>query len=154
MNNKQIAFLSVAIFAIAVDQTVKFIIDTTVQLNQNILLIKNILSLDKLYNSGAAFSILQNHTYLLILIALLAILSITGYVFNKASKFNLSEAISLGFIVGGATGNLIDRLFHNYVIDFIQFDFINFPVFNFADIFINIGVIILLISILILKNDK
>ena len=65
---------------------------------------------------------------------------------------NLFALLSYSFILGGTIGNGIDRIFKGYVIDFINLNFINFPVFNIADISINIGFIILLYNIF--KNNR
>ena len=148
-NNKQAIFLIIALLLLGIDRVTKVLVDTTLTLNQHFVVIKDILSLEKLYNTGAAFSMLQNSTFLLILIAFLVILLVLFYVFKCSEKISMLEISALGFITGGAIGNLLDRLLHYYVVDFIQLDFINFPVFNFADIFINIGVIILIVSIIL-----
>jgi len=132
------------------DQITKLIINLT--LKEPIQIFPHLLSFDKVYNSGAAFSILQNNTIFLILITLAILMCIFYFVFDK--DMPKLEIIALGFISGGAIGNLIDRICSSYVIDFIRLDFINFPIFNCADIFINIGVILLLVSLLVVKNDK
>lgn len=132
----------------------KWIIDKSLQLNETIRIIPNILSFEKVYNEGAAFSILQNNIELLIIISITTILYILGYFIKKHSEFSYANIVALACIAGGAMGNLFDRITYSHVIDFIQLDFLNFPIFNLADIFINIGVIILIINILVAKNDK
>ena len=124
------------------------------QLNEKIVLIPNILSLEKVFNEGAAFSILQNEPELLITIAITTLLLIGWYLLKKHEEISFLVMIALACIAGGAMGNLFDRISYSHVIDFIQLEFLNFPIFNLADIFINIGVIILIINILVAKNDK
>ena len=152
--NKQFVFFLILLTCVAFDQITKIFIDNTLYLNQNLVILKNVLSFEKLYNSGAAFSIMQNNTLLLILISVITVFFILIFILKKTAKLSIYNTCALAFISGGAIGNLIDRIFNSYVIDFIQLDFINFPVFNFADIFINIGVIILVVSIFICKNNE
>ena len=150
MLNKKVLFFIITVVLMLTDQISKLIINLT--LTNPIQIIPNILYFDKVCNSGAAFSILQDNTIFLILITLAILMCIIYFVIKK--ELSKLEIISLGIISGGAIGNLIDRLFSSCVIDFINLDFIKFPIFNLADIFINIGVIILIISILLVKNDK
>lgn len=152
--NKQVLFLTILFCCIIIDQTSKLLIDNFLLLNKKIILLNNFLSIEKIYNSGAAFGILQNNTILLILISILTLLVISIFVFKKESKLNTLNICTLSLISGGAIGNLTDRLCYKYVIDFIQVEFISFPIFNFADIFINIGVIIFIISSFIGKNEE
>lgn len=152
--NKQVVFLGILLGCVIADQLTKFVANKFINISEKISLIPDVLSFEKVYNTGAAFSILQDNIILLCLISITTLLLIFSFIFKPTTKLNLGEIIGLSFISGGAIGNLIDRLFLGYVIDFIQFDFITFPIFNFADIFINIGVIILLISNLFFKNDK
>jgi len=148
--NKKILFYIITVILMLTDQISKLIINLT--LKEPLQVLPNILSLDKVYNSGAAFSIFQNNTVFLILITLAILICIIYFVIEK--EMSKPEIISLAFISGGAIGNLIDRICSSFVIDFIRLDFINFPVFNLADIFINIGVILLIVSILMVKNGK
>ena len=74
------------------------------------------------------------------------------YLIFKKNSLNVIELLSYSFILGGTFGNGIDRIFKGYVIDFINLNIINFPVFNIADISINIGFIFLLYNIF--KNNR
>jgi len=152
--NKNFIFGIIVIACALIDQGSKFIIDNTLALYENLLIIPNVLSFEKVYNTGAAFSILQNNTVFLVLIAILTIISILIFLIIKKNNINSYENIAFGFICAGALGNLIDRICFSYVIDFIRLDFIDFPIFNIADILINIGVIILIVNIFVQKNDK
>lgn len=101
------------------------------------------------HNTGAAWSILSQHTWVLILISILfiAIILVANWFFKSKSYF---YAVSLGLIVGGALCNLYDRIAYGYVRDFISLDFINFPIFNIADIAITIGAILICIFFIML----
>ena len=105
-------------------------------------------------NSGAAWGILSGKTITLIIISALMIVALFLYnhfVKNKSTFY----CISFGFIIGGAVGNLIDRIVLGYVRDFIYLDFFpSFPVFNFADSFLCVGAVMLAIFILFLSNKK
>ena len=138
-------FLSLSIFIILIDQYTKYLMFYNYKtfINKDFLLFR----LDFVKNYGAAFSILSGSRTLLSLISIIfAILIIYLIVMKKNLK--LIDLYSYSFILGGTIGNGIDRIFKGFVIDFINLNIINFPVFNIADISINIGFIFLLYSIL------
>lgn len=117
--------------------------------NNGIILIKDFFGLEYLENRGAAFGILQNKTILLAAVTLLVISGMIYYiiVYKPKSKF---LRISLAMIISGALGNLYDRLFYKYVVDFILLhykDIYYFPTFNVADMLVVVGTLILAISI-------
>ena len=154
LKNNYLSFWGVILAVFATDFFSKLIVDKRLPLGHKIPVQDGILSFEKAYNTGGAFSILQDHTLLLAMISLITVCVLVWVVHSKKFDLNIWEEISVGLICGGALGNLADRLVVGHVIDFIQLEFINFPIFNFGDIFINIGVIILVISILIGKNEK
>ena len=107
-------------------------------------------------NTGAAWSIFSNATLALIIISTIAIVFIILYIIF-AKDNSILFFISFSFILGGAIGNLIDRIYFGYVRDFIQFAFWEkFPVFNIADSFLTIGIFCLILHYLIhfLKNKN
>lgn len=117
--------------------------------NNGIILINDFFKLEYLENRGAAFGILQNKLILLAVVTLLVILGMIYYiiVYKPKSKF---LRISFALIISGALGNLYDRLFYKYVVDFILVhykDVYYFPTFNIADMLVVIGTFILAISI-------
>ena len=144
--NKKI-FL-VAILSLLIDQISKIGIGIFLTFNEKKILIKNFFSLQLIQNYGAAWNILNNKVDFLILISLLAIFILYRYMYNF--KHNKRNNLAFGLILGGVVGNLIDRVFLGYVRDFLAFKFINYdyPVFNFADVFIVIGVFLLIFAIL------
>ena len=99
-------------------------------------------------NTGAAFGIFSDNTILLIVVSIIMIVVL--FIFNYFEKErSVFYCIAFGFIVGGACGNLIDRIFLGYVRDFIYLDFWpSFPVFNFADSFLTIGAVLMAIYII------
>lgn len=127
----------ISILCILIDQITKLIVTTNINLNNSITIINNFFSLTYVKNYGAAWSILSGNRLLLIIIALISLFLIYHF-FIKNKELKTLEIITYGLLIGGIIGNLIDRIIFGYVIDF--FDFLifnyNFPVFNFADIFI------------------
>jgi len=104
-----------------------------------LVIVNNFLSLSYLENRGAAFGLFSNYPFLLILVGFLTLV----FMIFLYSKFNKTYyLIPFAILFAGACSNFIDRIFRGYVIDFISFSF--FPTFNFADIFINVGVFVLL----------
>ena len=101
-------------------------------------------------NYGAAFNIFSGSRLFLSLVSIISTLILFYFIFINENK--LINKYALSFILAGTIGNGIDRLLNGYVIDFIKIKFINFPVFNIADIVINIGVLILIISYFRYKN--
>lgn len=103
-------------------------------------------------NTGAAFSILQNSTNLLIGLSVLGMLAIFYYVFKHLEKTNMKELFFISILAAGILGNLYERVAFGHVRDFFDLTFINFPIFNVSDIFINIGVFGIIILILLNKT--
>lgn len=105
-------------------------------------------------NTGAAFGLFSDKTIVLIIVSFIMIIAL--FIFNHFVKTkSIFYSISFSFIVGGAIGNLIDRLVFGYVRDFIFLDFWpSFPVFNFADSFLCIGAVMIAIFILFFMGKK
>ncbi|MBT3865206.1 signal peptidase II [Candidatus Peregrinibacteria bacterium] len=125
---------------VALDQATKYLAETYI--SEKIPLIENFLTLEKSHNPGIAFGIHVNQIALLVItILLIAVLIHIAY-----KEINLRKTLgilSVGLILGGAIGNLIDRIHYGHVIDFISFKF--WPAFNLADLFIVTGVLMVVI---------
>lgn len=132
------------------DQFIKILVNRYMDLGSSIKIIPNFFSLFYLKNTGAAFSILEDSTILLVIISAIVIVLLDRYIKKEKNFTKLSE-IGLGLIMGGIFGNLIDRIIHHGVIDYLSFRIFNynFPVFNLADMTIVIGVGLLLISMIL-----
>ena len=142
-------FLSLSIFITLIDQFTKYLMIYNFKkyINKDFLLFK----LDYVKNYGAAFNIFSGSRIFLSFISLIfSILLI--YLILRKNNLNSIDLLSYSLILGGTIGNGVDRIFKGFVIDFINLSFINFPVFNIADISINIGFIFLLYSIF--KNKR
>ena len=145
----KIYFLSLSIFIVLIDQFTKYLMfyNKKIFINKDFLLFK----LDFVKNYGAAFNIFSGSRIFLSLISILFSILLIYLIFRKNTldKFDL---YSYSFILGGTIGNGIDRIYKGFVVDFINLNIINFPVFNIADISINIGFIFLLYNIF--KNNR
>ncbi|MFA6989401.1 MAG: signal peptidase II [Candidatus Gastranaerophilaceae bacterium] len=137
-----------AILFVFIDQFSKHYVDKTFHLMVPSNLIPNFVSIQKVYNTGAAFSMLEGNVIFLSFLSIVAIIFIIGYLLKSNARSYLLLSLAWGLLLGGTIGNLFDRVVHGYVIDFINLSFINFPVFNFADIFINIGAFIVIVYII------
>jgi signal peptidase II len=129
----------IVIIVLSLDRITKFLVTKNLLLNKPFPVIKGIFNLTLICNRGAAFGILKNQIFLLIFTSVFAIILI--YFNLRGEKLKKPYIVSLSLILAGAIGNLIDRLFFGYVIDFL--DFRIWPVFNLADSSITIGAILL-----------
>lgn len=145
-------YLLLIIALVSLDQISKYVITTHIELGSKFEIIRDFFNITYVRNYGAGFSILQNQTYLFYIIGIIAIIVFTYFLLKDKSS-SLNKAAYL-LIIGGTIGNLVDRIVHVYVIDFLDFYIFgyDFPVFNFADCFLTIGCAILIISTLI--EDK
>ncbi len=135
------------IITLVIDQITKILINIFIEPDSSIKVIDGIFSLTNITNTGAAFSILRGRTIFLTVLTLLIIFLIL----KMRKDFDDKEYVNIAFglLIGGSLGNLVDRLFLGSVRDFLKFTIFgyNFPIFNFADVSIVIGVILLIINI-------
>ena len=132
----------ISILVALLDQIIKFFIDKQVLFRE---VIPDLFNIHKVYNYGVAFSFLENKRYLILLYSIILIY----FLFNlrkdlpKAKKYD----ILFGVILGGILGNLIDRIFRGFVIDYFEIFLgqYSFPIFNLADICITLGIIIMIL---------
>lgn len=165
MKNKRIkTFALVSAAVIGVDHLVKWIVKSTMELNQTIHVLGDFFTISYIHNSGIAFGLLDDNpspfkTPLLIIIAFVA-LGIIMYIFFTLPKNVRSAGLSMGLIFGGAIGNIADRIIRGEVVDFLDVDFpdINiptlrihmtrWPTFNVADTCVLVGILMLLVIII------
>ena len=145
--------LVIAFICTLVDQVIKNVLISVLSVGSSISVIDGFFSITMLQNTGAAFSILSSSTLFLILISIVA-LNLIYFFLIKGRELNRFDIIVYGVLIGGIIGNLIDRVVHGSVIDYLDFNLFgyNFPVFNFADICIVISIILIIISIC--KGEK
>lgn len=120
----------------------------------NIEVISGFISFSSQYNTGAAWSIFSDYTWILAVLSLTFV--IFAVIFDAKTKLVKTKLYNISYVLvlSGAFGNAIDRTILGYVRDFIKLDFMNFPVFNIADSLLVVGVILLAFYILSYKDDK
>ena len=136
-------YILIIIIVIFLDQFTKYLIN----INYHSLINKDLIifTIKNVRNYGAAFDLFTGRRLFLSFISLIVSIALLYIILNNKNK-KTSEFYSYSFLLGGTIGNGIDRIINGYVIDFISINFLNFPVFNIADISINIGFILFLYS--------
>lgn len=143
--------LIISAITVFLDQVIKFFVERF--LLSEFIVIPNFFSFLKIYNNGAAFSILSGQVSFLIFINIIIFLFLFKYMNNF--KVNFRNKMAFGLVFGGLLGNLIDRIRLGLVIDYLKFDFWNytFPIFNLADICLCVGLFLIVIGV-IRKEDE
>jgi signal peptidase II len=134
------------------DQSTKYIAGKNLYPGESIPLIKGVLHLTLVHNRGAAFGILKDQFYLFIFSSIFALILIVFSLKGHSRKGISIYTLSLSLIAAGAVGNLIDRIFLGYVIDFL--DFRVWPVFNVADSAITVGAVLLGMTLLFERSHR
>ena len=144
----------VAVFVL--DLVTKYCLDANLEYDQTYVIIPYIFNFKVIYNIGAAWGIMSGKQVFLIVLSIVFLaIFVLNFIKEKNKTWLLTIAFS--FLIGGCIGNLYDRIVLGYVRDFIQFDFWqSFPIFNFADVFLSIGVLLFVIYLIIyfVKNNK
>lgn len=124
----------------------KVLVSKYIVLEKSIKIINDFFYITYVRNTGVAWSMFSSKTILVLLVSSFIILGIVLYIYNNRPK-NKLEKVAYSMILGGAIGNFVDRIIYGYVIDFIDFKIFgyDYPIFNLADSFIVIGVILLVI---------
>ncbi len=145
LKNNRFYFILLSLFILLIDQLTKHII----YLNHKSLINKDLIlfSIDYVRNYGAAFNLFNGNRIFLSIVSSIITIVLIYFILNK-KNISIIDLLSYSFILGGTIGNGIDRVTKGYVIDFINLNFINFPVFNIADISINIGLIFIIYSLI------
>ncbi|WP_425593722.1 signal peptidase II [Cytobacillus gottheilii] len=133
----------IALLTLAIDQLAKYMTRNFMEYGQTIPIINNFFNLTSHRNAGAAWGIFSGQKFFLISIAFIAIIGIIIY--SRKVTDNLTR-IALGLFIGGAAGNVTDRLIFGEVTDMFDVQFVNYPIFNTADVFLVSGAILLLVS--------
>lgn len=146
-------YLIIGVIAVILDQFTKYMITTNMELHQEITIIDNFFSLFYIRNSGAAFSILEGQTIFFYIATIVGLIMV--YFIFKTSKTQI-QLLASAFLFGGIMGNFIDRILYQEVIDFLKFTIFNrdAAIFNFADAFITISVILFVLDMFITNKEQ
>ena len=138
---------------IFIDQITKYLARTDLAENSKSI-IKGVFSLSLVSNKGAAWGMLQGRVDILSIVSIALIIVLTIFYFRipEEKKFNIIRILCIS-IVAGAIGNLIDRIGFGYVTDFLYFELIDFPVFNVADCYITVAMLIFVILLIFYYKD-
>jgi signal peptidase II len=153
--NGIIASLIAIIALIGLDQWTKSLAVKYLANQTPIVLINEVFELNYTTNKGAAFGILQNHQmmFAILTIAVVIFLMVVYLRIPQAKRY-LPLNICITVLIAGAIGNLIDRVYLGYVVDFLYFKLINFPIFNVADIYVTCSAAVLLFVILFIYKEE
>lgn len=143
-------YIPMIIILIIADQGLKFCISANIKLGTSQVILPNILALTNVRNDGAAWSVLSGQQWFFTVITIVA-LGLMGYFFWKLKNDNL-YMLAISLLIAGTLGNFIDRIRLGYVVDMFETLFMNFPIFNVADMCLTFGVIIVIIALI--KDEK
>ncbi len=152
----KIMILSIVIVLLLIflDQASKLYIVNNFVEGQSYPLVSEFFHITYVKNRGVAFGILQNKLFLITFVGIVAVIIIGYYIFKSVKEQDWIVRIGYIFIMSGAVGNILDRIYRGYVVDFIDFRGIWSFVFNIADVWINIGVVFLLIQFAIEERKR
>lgn len=145
-------YLAISFLVIVTDFTIKQLVRLNIRMGDGYPIIDGILKLTHIENSGAAFSILSGLRIFLIVATLIFIIVLTVLIFFTSEGRSRVFGFALALILGGGAGNLIDRIRFGTVTDYISLKY--FAVFNFADIAVSIGCIMMIIYVLLITDDS
>ncbi len=156
---KKYYWIFISMLIVILDQVSKLIVSSTLELYDEISVIKDFFAITHIHNEGIAFGMLSdNGTFSKILVALLTVVLIVVavIVLLRGMIKNSFGVITIAMIIGGGIGNLIDRVFLHYVIDFFAFTFFgkDFAVFNVADIFVSVGTVLFVVYFLFFDKNS
>ena len=138
----------IAVLVLIIDQVSKSLVEIFLNLHENFTVIKNFFYITVAHNTGGAWSIFSNHSYLFIIASIIAIVLLIKFMFGF--KNNFRNNLAFGFLFGGIFSNLADRVFLGYVRDFLNFKLFgyDYPIFNIADVTIVVGVLLLVVAVI------
>ena len=147
-NKKILLVILIAIIAISIDQIVKILVVNNLY-NSSVTILNGVLNLTYVENTGGAFGIGNDSTTMFVIVNVIIIAIIVKFIVSKRDDIATYILVSLALILSGGIGNLIDRLFRGYVIDYIDISpIIKYPMFNIADICVVTGCIIIIGSLI------
>ncbi|WP_320046245.1 signal peptidase II [uncultured Ilyobacter sp.] len=147
-------YLLLILLLIALDQISKFVIVGRMAEGESIALLYDFLHITYVKNRGVAFGMLQGKINVISFVTVAAIIGIIIYLAKNLKKGNTLENFAYSFILSGAIGNMLDRIFRGFVVDMVDFRGIWSFVFNLADVWINIGVVLIVLESVLATKKK
>lgn len=142
-----IAVIAIVVGSVVLDQITKAIVVSHMALHEELPFLPGFMRFYYTENTGAAFSMLANHRWVFVLCSIVA-MGVILWLLVKFFRRHPLLTVSLAMVLGGGIGNLIDRVLNGSVVDFLDFQFVSFAVFNVADIFVTCGSIALAVYII------
>ncbi|MGB3160197.1 signal peptidase II [Carnobacterium sp.] len=142
-----------ALLIIGIDQYTKYVTVANIKLYEVVEVFPNILSWMYLRNTGAAWSILEGQMWFFYIVTVIVVVVVVYYLQKYGHQSKLLS-LSLSFILAGSIGNVIDRVRFGYVVDMIRLEFIDFPIFNVADIALSVGVALMILYVFLDEQEK
>lgn len=133
------------ILMVFVDQVIKYFVDLYLRPVGSVLIIKNVLQLSYFENDGAMMGLMNGKIVTMTVLAVICLAVIAFVIFSGKIKFGL-DYCCIVLMMSGGLGNIIDRVFRGYVIDYIEVLFIDFYIFNFADCLVTVAAVILILN--------
>ena len=148
-------YIILFVMLLLLDQFTKYIVEQSFYLSESIPIIDDVFNLTYVENRGIAFGLFQGRLNIISILTVVAIVATFVYVLRNKKTLSMLEHFGYTFILSGAVGNMIDRLFRGFVVDMLDFRGIWSFVFNLADVWINVGVFMLIVDYFILhRNEK
>jgi signal peptidase II len=146
-------YFIISALIVLLDQASKYFMSMHLSADKTAELIPGVIRLAYVENTGAAFSFLRDMRWVLVGVSLVVIVLLVLLLARYGNKFRPVGRLALACVLGGAFGNLIDRALFGYVVDFFEFEFVRFAVFNVADMFITVGGIVFCIHYLFQRDE-
>lgn len=147
-------YIVLILILVGADQLSKYLIDSYMLEGETLPIINDFFHLTYVKNRGIAFGMFQGKLDIISIATIIAIVAIAYYLYKERNKLSMIEKMGFIYILAGAIGNMIDRAFRGFVVDMIDFRGVWSYVFNLADVWINIGVVFVLLDQLILRKKR
>lgn len=147
-------YIVLILILVGADQLSKYLIDSYMLEGETLPIINDFFHLTYVKNRGIAFGMFQGKLDIISIATIIAIVAIAYYLYKEINKLSMIEKMGFIYILAGAIGNMIDRAFRGFVVDMVDFRGVWSYVFNLADVWINIGVVFVLLDQLILRKKR
>lgn len=147
-------YIVLILILVGADQLSKYLIDSYMLEGETLPIINDFFHLTYVKNRGIAFGMFQGKLGIISIATIIAIVAIAYYLYKERNKLSMIEKMGFIYILAGAIGNMIDRAFRGFVVDMVDFRGVWSYVFNLADVWINIGVVFVLLDQLILRKKR